>query len=151
MRATRVILFFRLLGAVGVGTYIGLAAAGMLAVLTGRVFVPGSTWTTALPLLIPLGALLTAGATRLTRFWLLPKLRSRRALAGAAAGAILTPLAVAFSQLGDLTSVGLLPPAIGAVITAALWVRWHTSARSGRKAPRGLAHPLAGQQLSRTR
>lgn len=124
MRVTTFVVFARLLGAIGVGTYLGAAVAGLIAVLTGQALVSGSPWVTALPVLTVLGAVLTAAVAWLTRFWLLPRVTRRRTLWGAVAGAILTPLAIAIGQLGDLFAVGMLPILIGAVTTAVLWVRW---------------------------
>ncbi|RAS59520.1 hypothetical protein C8D87_114132 [Lentzea atacamensis] len=124
MRFSSFVAFLRFIGAFGAGAYFGAAAAGLVAVVTGRVFAPGSTWVAALPFLVILGAVLTAGAAWLTRLWLLPKLRRRRKRWGAAAGVVLTPLAVAFGELGDLAPLGVVLVLIGAVTTAVLWVRW---------------------------
>ncbi|MEU7529308.1 hypothetical protein AB0A74_26520 [Saccharothrix sp. NPDC042600] len=123
MRATTFVVFMRFIGAAGIGSFLGAAAAGLVAVATGRVFAPASSWVAALPVLALLGALLTAGVARLTRLWLVPQLTRRRLLWGAVAGAILTPLAIAVGQLGDLLPVALVMP-IGSVVTAVLWVRW---------------------------
>lgn len=136
MRVTTFVVFWRFIGAAGVGAYLGAAAAGLVAVLTGRVFAPGSPWVTALPVLIVFGALLTVGAARLTRFWFLPKVTSRRWLWGAAAGAVLAPLAIAIGQLGNLLAVGMLLMLGGAVTTAVLWVRWFRA-----------THPAPGARL----
>jgi hypothetical protein len=124
MRFSSFVVFFRFIGAFGAGSYLGAAAAGLLAVVTGRVFAPGSTWVTALPFLAVLGALLTAGAAWLTRRWLFPTFQHRRKLWGAAAGVVLTPLAVAFGELGDLSKIGVLFILVGALTTAVLWARW---------------------------
>jgi len=134
MRVTTFVVFLRFIGAAGVGAYLGAAAAGLVAVLTGRVFAPASTWVTALPVLAVFGAPLTAGVARLTRSWLLPKNTGRRVLWGTAVGAVLTPLAIAIGQLGTLFTIGMLLMLIGSVTTAVLWARWfrtiHPAARA---------------------
>lgn len=123
MRATTFVVFWRFIGAAGVGSFLGAAVAGLVAVVTARVFADGSPWVTGLPVLAVLGALVMAGVARLTRFWLVPRLVRHRMLWGAVAGSVVTPLAVAVGQLGDLLPVALVMP-IGSVVTAALWVRW---------------------------
>ncbi|WNV83149.1 hypothetical protein [Umezawaea sp. Da 62-37] len=124
MRVTAVVLYMRFIGAAGVGSYLGAATAGLIAVITGSVFAPGSIWAAAVPGLALLGALLTTGVARLTRFWLLPSITHRRTLWGAAAGAVLTPLAVGGSQPGVPINLTLLLMLIGSIVTAVLWTRW---------------------------
>lgn len=141
MRFTTAVVFARFIGACGVGTYIGAAAAGLLALLTGRVLVPGSPWLTGLPFLVVIGAVVTTGVARLTRFWLLPKLR-RRLLWGAVAGAVLTPLAVAVGQAGDLSTIAALLMLAGAATTSWLWVRWF---RRSRQVPHIRAYARQGR------
>ncbi|MCP2242514.1 MULTISPECIES: hypothetical protein [Lentzea] len=124
MRVTALVVFMRLIGAGGVGAYVGAAASGLIAVLTGKVFAPGSPWTTGLPFLIVIGAVLTMGIARLTRAWFLPAVATRRILWGAAAGAVLLPLAVAVGELGDLAPIAVGLMAIGWVTTVVLWIQW---------------------------
>lgn len=152
MRVTTFVVFLRLIGAAGVGAYLGAAVAGLVAVLTGRAFAPAGTWVTALPVLAVFGALLTAGVARLTRLWLLPKASGRRALWGAAAGAVLAPLAVAVGRMGTLVDVGLLLVLAGSLITAVQWVRWFRAAHpTSRTRARIHAAPTRRRQLTRSR
>jgi hypothetical protein len=123
MRVTTFVVFWRFIGAVGVGAGCGAAIAGLIAVLTGRAFAPGSPWLTALPVLVVFGAALGAGVGPLTRFWLLPKV-AHRAGWGALAGAVVAPLAIAIGQLGNLLAVGMLLMLAGAITTAVVWIRW---------------------------
>ncbi|GAA2678833.1 MULTISPECIES: hypothetical protein [Actinosynnema] len=150
MRVTTFVVFLRLIGAAGVGAYVGAAAAGLIVVLTGRVFSPAGTWVTALPVLAVFGALLTAGVARLTRFWLLPRVTGHRVLLGAAAGAVLAPLTVAVGQPGALFNVALLLMLIGAVATAVPWARWFRATHSTSRArPRMYTEPQQQRSLSR--
>jgi hypothetical protein len=112
------------MGSFGAGTYLGAAASGVIAVATGRVFTPGNPWVEALPGLMMLGAMVTAFFARLTRRWLLSRLRRRRALGGGVAGMLLMPLAVGTADLGELSGLGLALMLIGALTTAALCLRW---------------------------
>lgn len=124
MRVTTFVVFWRFIGAAGVGAGAGAAIAGLIAVLTGRAFAPGSPWLTALPVLVVFGALLGLGVARLTRFWLLPTIARLRLLWGTLAGAVVVPLAIAIGQLGNLRAVGMLLMLIGGITTAVIWVRW---------------------------
>jgi hypothetical protein len=149
MRATAFVVFWRFIGSFGVGTYLGAAAAGLIALLTGTVFAAGSTWATGLPVLAVLGAIITAVVSRLTRPWLLPKLARHRWLWGAAAGLLLGPLAIAVGELGGLLApVGLPLMFIGAVTTVVLWVRWY---RATHPTPGRRVNPAPGRSLNRTR
>ena len=123
MRATTFVFFLRFIGAGGVGAYLGAAAAGVLAVLTGGVFTPGSPWVTAVPMLAILGAVAGCAIARLTRHWLVPQL-DRRLLWSTLAGAVALPLATAVAHLGTLLNVGLLLILAGSVTTAVVWQRW---------------------------
>jgi len=130
-------VFWRFIGSIGVGAYLGAAAAGVIALLTGKAFAAGSTWAAGLPVLVVLGAIITAVVSRLTRPWLLPKLSGHRWLWGAAAGLLLGPLAIAVGQLGGLLApVGLPLMLAGAVTTVVLWVRWYRA-----------THPAPGQRV----
>lgn len=134
MGVSTFVVFWRFLGSIGVGTYLGAAVAGTVALVTGKVFAAGSTWAAALPVLAVLGAGITAVVFRMTRPWLLPKIHRFRWLWGAAAGLLLGPLAIAVGDLGGLLQpVGLPPMLIGAVTTVVLWVRWFRR-----------THPLGG-------
>ncbi|SDD56185.1 hypothetical protein [Actinokineospora iranica] len=135
MRSSHLVIFFRWIGAAGMGSYAGAAAAGLIAVVTGRVFAPTSHWPQALPGLMLLGAALTAGAVVLTRQWLFPRITRRRALRGAAAGAVLTPLTVTISYLEDIAWVVLLLMAIGWLIACFTWLRWFRATRNGTVTP----------------
>jgi hypothetical protein len=128
MRATTVVVFLRCIGSLGVGTYLGAALAGLIAVVTGRVFAAGSTWAPALPVLTVLGAVLTAAAFAATRGWMLPTIHQhrRRWLWGAVAGVVLGPLAIAIGDLGGLLQpVGLPLILLCAVTTLVRWMRWY--------------------------
>ncbi|MEU7477070.1 hypothetical protein AB0A63_13870 [Lentzea sp. NPDC042327] len=129
MRFTTAVTFARFIGACGVGSYLGAATAGLVALLSGKAFEPGSPWLAGVPFLAVIGALVTAVAFRLTRYWLLPKLR-RRLLWGALAGAVLTPFAVAVGQLGDLRPLAAWLMLAGALPTGWLWARWFRGSRS---------------------
>jgi hypothetical protein len=134
MGVTAFVVFWRFIGSFGVGTYLGAAVAGVVALATGKVFATGSTWAAALPVLAILGAAITAAVFRLTRPWLLPRIVRFRWLWGAAAGVLLGPLAIAVGDLdGLLKPVGLPLMAIGAATTVVLWVRWYRR-----------THPLTG-------
>lgn len=156
MRATTLVVFFRGLGSLGVGSYLGAALAGLVAVLTGRAFAAGSTWVTALPVLAVLGAILTAAAFAATRGWVLPKFARahrhwmlRRWLWGAVAGVVLAPLAIAVGDLGSLLSpIGLPLMLIGAVATLVMWVRWYRTTHPAGAVRVGVA---PGRRLSQTR
>lgn len=136
MRVTTFVIFWRFVGAAGVGAGTGAAIAGLFAVLTGRAFAPGNPWLTALPVLAAFGALLGLGVARLTRFWLLPRVDRRRMLWGALAGAVVVPLAVAVGSLGDPPTAGLLLMLAGAAAAATVWVRWYRA-----------THPTPGTRL----
>lgn len=156
MRATTLVVFFRGLGSLGVGSYLGAAVAGLIAVLTGRAFATGSTWVAALPVLVIFGAILTAAAFAATRGWVLPafarqhrRFMLRRWLWGAIAGVVLGPLAIAIGDLGSLLSpIGLPLIAIGGVSTFVLWVRWYRKTHPAGAVRVGVA---PGRGLSRTR
>lgn len=124
MRVSTLVLFLRFIGAGGVGAYVGAAASGLIAVLTGKVFAPGSPWVAGLPFLIVIGAVLTMGIARLTRAWLLPTVATRRMLWGAAIGAVVLPLAVAVGELGDLAPIAIGLMAVGWLTTVVTWFQW---------------------------
>ncbi|UUV32093.1 hypothetical protein NQK81_01210 [Amycolatopsis roodepoortensis] len=152
MRPTSFVVFLRLIGAGGVGAGVGAAVAGLLALVTGRVLVPGSPWIGALPVLAVFGAAMGVGVARLTRFWLLPRVASRRLLWGAVTGAVVVPLAMAFGQLGDLINVGLLLMLAGGFTTVVPWFRWLQAPRTAPGARARTADaPTPRAVLSRTR
>ncbi|HET6285774.1 MAG TPA: hypothetical protein VFG15_03355 [Amycolatopsis sp.] len=152
MRPTTLTVFLRLIGVISVGAGTGAAVAGLLALLTGRVLVPGSPWANGLPVLAVLGAVLGVVVARLTRFWLLPRVASRRLLWGAVAGAVVVPLAMAFGQLGDLANVGLFLILAGGATTAVPWFCWVQAPRRVHGArSRNDAAPPRQASLSPTR
>lgn len=107
LRWGRWLLFVRIIAAAGIGTYLGAAAAGLLAVLTGQAFSAGSDWLLGVPVLAVLGAAVAPVVGWLTRFWLAPGLQ-HRLLLFTCVGAVTMPLAFAISELRWLDSVGLL-------------------------------------------
>lgn len=112
--------FVGLLGASGVGAYLGAAAAGLIAVLTGQVFAEGSSWPTAVPLLAVFGAVagaLVAGLTRLAR-----RLR-RRTVILAVGGLVSLPLAIAINHLDQMDSVGISLVLLGGMVGMIVYVR----------------------------
>jgi hypothetical protein len=98
--------FTRLIGAAGLGAYLGAAIAGLFALLTGEVFAPSNTWLVALPILAVLGAGIGGLAGWLTRRWLAPR-TPRRRLTFVVAGAVALPLATAIGQLHAIDVVGV--------------------------------------------
>ncbi len=149
MRATAFVIFWRFIGSFGVGSYLGAAVAGLVALLTGKVFAAGSTWVTGLPVLVVFGAIITAVVSRLTRPWLLPRFARHRWLGGAVAGLLLGPLAIAVGELGGLLDpVGMPLMFIGAAITVVLWVRWY---RATHPTPGRRVNYAPGRSLNRAR
>jgi hypothetical protein len=106
------ISFAGLVGAAAAGAYFGAAAAGLLAVLTGQVFAPGSPWPAGVGVLAVLGA---AGGWLLARLTRLAPALERRALVLTVGGLVSLPLAVAIGQLHQAGSIG-----IGLVMIAGL-------------------------------
>lgn len=126
MRIKAFLTLVRFSGSAGAGAFLGLAAAGLIAVGTGRVFASGSPWLAGLPTLAVFGALLTPALAWLTRRWLLPRFVRRRKRWAAVSGLVLMPLAAAAGQLDiDLAQAGLVLVLIGGVTTMALWLRWY--------------------------
>ncbi|GAB3162203.1 hypothetical protein GCM10027258_80820 [Amycolatopsis stemonae] len=148
MRVTTFVVFWRFIGAAGIGAGVGAAVAGLIAVLTGRAFAPASPWLTALPVLIVFGAPVGIAVARLTRLWLLPAIARHRLLWGTLAGAVVVPLAIAIGQLGNLLAVGMVLMLAGAVTTTVVWVRWF---RDTHPAPGARTNAARPRQVHRTR
>lgn len=105
--------FAGMIGAMGVGAYLGAALAGLLAVLTGQAFAEGSPWPGGAVALAVLGAVaggLVAGLTALA--WTL----RRRPLLLVLGGLVSLPLATAIGQLDQVDSVGVGLVAAGGVV-----------------------------------
>jgi len=106
----------------GLGCYLGAAAAGLAAAVTGHAFEPASPWLAG----APVGALLGTGvgvvvAAR-TRGWLAPRLPHRIALFSLA-GLLTMPLASAVGQLRAIASFALPLIAVGAMLTVGVRIR----------------------------
>ena len=122
MRLASVVMFGRLVGATGLGAYLGAALAGLIAVVAGQAFSTGSPWLTALPVLAVLGAGLGAAIARLTRRWFLPHVR-RRMLVFTVSNVLVLPLAVAIGQLHSIETIGILLVFAGGATTLAMYLR----------------------------
>jgi hypothetical protein len=120
--------FARFCGVSGLGVYVGTAIAGLIAVLTGRVFAAGATWLATVPVLAVVGAGVGVLVGRLTRRWLLPRVPARR-WTFLAAGAVTLPLFTAVGQPGALGPPGAVLALAGGC--AMLVVYWR-SARTSR-------------------
>ena len=122
VRVGSVVMFGRLVGATGLGAYVGAALAGLIAVVTGQAFSSCSTWLSGVPVLAALGAAVGPGIAWFTRRWFLPRLR-RRVLAFTAADVLVLPLAVAIGQLRAIGTLGLLLVFLGGATTVTLYLR----------------------------
>lgn len=126
MRFRSVVTFGRLIGAAGLGSALGAAVAGLIAIVIGRV---DSTFLAALPGLAVLGAGAGTVVARLTRQWFLPSDPAQqhgarlRMLQFAAAGLMVLPLTVAVGQLHAGSTVMIPLMFLGSVITLTLWTR----------------------------
>lgn len=112
--------FAGLIGASGVGTYLGTAVAGLVAVLSGQVLAQGSSWPAAAVMLAVLGAgagAVIAGLTRVAR-----TLR-RRTLILTAGGLVSLPLATAINHLDQVDSIGIGLVGLGGVVGVIVYVR----------------------------
>lgn len=98
------ISFAGLVASAATGAYLGAAAAGLLALLTGQVFDAGSPWPAGASVLAVLGA---AGGWLSARFTRLGLAMNHRTLAFTVAGLVSFPLAVAIGQLHQVGSVGI--------------------------------------------
>lgn len=125
MRLRSWAMFAKLISAGGLGTYVGAAAAGLVAVLTGQVFAPGSAWPAAVPGLAVLGIVLGAVVARLSRRWLFPQIprRGKGLLGFLGAGLVTLPLAVAIGQFHQLRGVGLPLIAVGTLAMVVVYLR----------------------------
>lgn len=104
--------FAGLVASAATGAYLGAAAAGLLALLTGQVFDAGSPWPAGASVLALLGA---AGGWLVARLTRLAMTMNHRTLVFTAAGLVSLPLAIAIGQLHQADSVG-----IGLVMIAGL-------------------------------
>lgn len=129
MRFRSVVMFGRLIGAIGLGAYLGAGVAGLVALVTGQVVHAGGSWSTGVAVLGVLGASVGALLARLTRNWLACRL-PRRMLWLTAAGAVLLPVASSVGQLRSGTAVVLLFMATGSLVTLVLWTRALRRSRS---------------------
>jgi hypothetical protein len=125
----------RAIGAAGLGNLLGLAVAGLIAVISGKALAPGSHWLAGLPALVVLGAVAGPIAAWFTRRWLLPSWRrgARRTLLFTAAGSVVVPLAVAIGQLPEaaIRTVAIPLGLLGSAITLMLWTRTRRRTDSG--------------------
>lgn len=130
-------MFGRLIGAGGLGAYLGAAVAGLVAVVTGQALSAGSPWLAGVPVLAVLGAGVGAAIARVTRSWFLPGIR-RRMEVFTAVGVVVLPLAAAFGQLRWSGSVGILLVLAGGIATMAIYLRTPRAAarRTGASRPR---------------
>jgi hypothetical protein len=120
MRATAVVVFGRLIGATGLGAYLGAALAGLIAVITGQAFT--APWPAAVPVLALLGCGVGASIAWITRRWFLPRIRHRM-LVLAAAGVLVLPLAAAIGQFHAIGSIGILLVFLGGATTLTIYHR----------------------------
>jgi len=148
MWSRSVVAFGRLIGAAGLGAALGAAVAGLIAIVLGQAFQPGSTWLTGLPVLAVLGAGFGALVAWLTRRWFLPSAPDwkhgsrRRLLLFTAAGLVVVPLAVAVGQSPASTTVAILLMFAGSAVTLMMWTRASRRTHPGR---RGGARPVTTQ------
>lgn len=141
-------VFGRLIGAAGLGAALGAAVAGLIAIVIGQAFQPGSTWLTGLPLLAVLGAGVGALVARITRQWFLPSAPDRngvrrRMLLFTAAGLVVGPLAIAVGQLHAIAAVAIPLMLVGSAVTLTLWMRAFRRNHPGRHGARSVARPAA--------
>lgn len=154
MRFRSVVVFGRLIGAAGLGAALGGAAAGLIAIVLGQAFQPGSTWLTGLPVLAVLGAIFGAGVARLTRQWFLPTFAARqngsryRMLLFIVGGMVVVPLTVAVGQLDAIAAVAIPLMLLGSMVTLMLWTRvfrrTHPRLHGGRPITRPVARSRDG-------
>ncbi|WP_034271125.1 hypothetical protein [Haloechinothrix halophila] len=149
MRFRSVVVFGRLIGAAGLGAALGAAVAGLIAIVLGQAFQPGSTWLTGLPVLAVLGAGVGACAARLTRQWFVPtdphrhNDARRRMLLFTAAGLVAVPLAVAVGQLHAIAAMAIPLMLAGSAVTLTLWMRAFRRNHPGRHGGRPVVRPAA--------
>lgn len=120
-----------LVGAAAAGAYLGAAAAGLLAVLSGQVFAAGSPWPAGAGVLAILGA---AGGWLVSRFTRVVPTLQRRAWVLSVGGLVSVPLAVALGQLHQGGSVGVGLVMIAGLATAVTHVRTCRRRAAGRYA-----------------
>jgi hypothetical protein len=149
MRFRSVVVFGRLIGAAGLGAALGAGVAGLIAIVIGQAFQPGSTWLTGLPVLAVIGAGVGALVARLTRQWFLPTVPDqhtgarRRMLLFTGAGLIVVPLAEAVGQLHAIAAVAIPLMLVGSAVTLTLWMRAFRRNHPGRHGGRPVARPAA--------
>lgn len=115
--------FVRLCGVIGLGAYLGGAAAGLIAVLAGQAFRDG--WPAAIPASAVVGLGVGAAVGWLTRRWLLARVPGRWWVF-TLAGLVTLPLFSAVSQLHAVESVGVPLIMLGGV---AMVVVYHRASR----------------------
>lgn len=114
----------RLCVVLGVGTYLGASIAGLIPVVTGRVFTHGSPWLATVPVLAIAGAGLGAAVGWLTRTWLLRRTPGRWWMF-AGTGVVTLPLFTAIGQSGEFATVAVVLAAVGGA--AMLVTYWRAS------------------------
>lgn len=121
--------FGKLLASGGVGTYFGLAATGLVTLLTGHL--PTHTpWATTVPVLALLGAAAGRPVAHLSRHWLADQLPHRNQWL-MLAGAVTLPL---------VTAVHAATPSLTTVLAGGGWLTtltlYHRAVRQRRHTPR---------------
>lgn len=127
-----IVAFIRLCAASGVGVYLGGSLAGLVAVVNGDAFAPGSPWLGNVPGLAVFGAGAGAAAFWVTRRWLVPRLSHRLAVF-VVTGILTLPLFTAISQLRAIQTVGAPLALLGGALTAIVY--WRASRPSSRTGP----------------
>lgn len=123
MRPTQLTWLFRLVGAGGIGTTLGLAVAGVLGLVTGQMSAEGNPWLVGLPGFVLLGALAGVVTARITRSWLGLRIH-RRYWVFTAVGAIAVPLALSLGQMPEqFVTAAVAFAAVGWVSTVTLRIR----------------------------
>jgi hypothetical protein len=112
------------------GNFLGIAASGLIAVVSGQAFATGSHWLVALPGSVVLGALSGPIIAWLTRRWFFPGDPTRqnggrrRTLLFTVAASVVVPLAVAVGELPDDAGRAMVPLwFLGSAVTVMLWMR----------------------------
>lgn len=120
MRSSSIVQFAKVIGATGVGTYLGAATAGIGAIVTGAAF--DGVWLAGIPGLAILGACLGALVAPLTGHWLLPQI-SRRGWVFTGAGLITMPLIGTIGNMDRLGGVLIGLVFAGGLSTVTLYLR----------------------------
>lgn len=111
--------FAGMIGATGVGAYLGAALAGLLAVLTGQAFADDSPWPGGAVVLAVLGA---GGGGLVTGLTALAWTMRHRTLLLVLGGLVSLPLATAIGQLHQADSIGIGLVAVGGVVGMRVYV-----------------------------